>query len=370
MALWLTPPRFWRVCRSMSQYRRSTGRGSWPMSRCARSRTQPAMPYGLRLSLHSPQPTSPSSVSTRTNVQGRQPPSAWSASTRAIFMSVLLLPTVPGSEPGRQASPEPIELEQADALAPARRRPRLRGVVPPGRQEQSHVREVRMRGDVLEGLQPVLHEPQRRAPPPRRGVVDDQRAQVVALVGPGLLALDPGQPDIPVLQDLAGELPFLRRDDHGALGLAHQAPQLLESAVRNVPREPVIPRGGDPLAPDVVQRALEHADQLLAAGPLRAHDLVAHTLPAPKDRGLGAPPDDGAEQHGHLPPIQDHRPERAERREPLLARCRLVRPHAEIGPAAGLQVFAASVAAHPVEVERQDVGDRHVPPWFSHARTT
>src|SRR5687768_6094899 len=38
------------------------------------------------MSLHSPQPTRPSSVSTRTNVHGRQPPSQFSASTLAIFM--------------------------------------------------------------------------------------------------------------------------------------------------------------------------------------------------------------------------------------------------------------------------------------------
>src|SRR5262245_14428135 len=48
--------------------------------------TQPAIPCGLRLSLHSPQPTRPPSVSMRTNVHGRQPASQWSASTRAIFM--------------------------------------------------------------------------------------------------------------------------------------------------------------------------------------------------------------------------------------------------------------------------------------------
>src|SRR5262245_51796619 len=48
--------------------------------------TEAAIPYGLRLSLLSPQPTSPLSVSTRTNVHGRQPPSQCSASTFAIFM--------------------------------------------------------------------------------------------------------------------------------------------------------------------------------------------------------------------------------------------------------------------------------------------
>src|SRR5439155_11499658 len=86
IALWETPPLFWRTRRSMSQYRRSTGRGSCPTRRSARSRTQPAIPCGLRLSLHSPQPTRPLSVSMRTNVHGRQPPSQWSASTRAILM--------------------------------------------------------------------------------------------------------------------------------------------------------------------------------------------------------------------------------------------------------------------------------------------
>src|SRR6266567_3563958 len=68
----------------MSQYRRSTARGSSPISKSVRSRTEPAMPYGLRLSLHSPQPTRPSSVSTLTNVHGRQPASQWNASTRSM----------------------------------------------------------------------------------------------------------------------------------------------------------------------------------------------------------------------------------------------------------------------------------------------
>src|SRR4029450_10301598 len=48
---------------------------------------QPAMPCGLRLSLHSPHPTRPSSVSTRTNVHGRQPPSQCRVSTFAIFIA-------------------------------------------------------------------------------------------------------------------------------------------------------------------------------------------------------------------------------------------------------------------------------------------
>ena len=49
--------------------------------RPCRGRTR-RCPHGLRLSLHSPHPTSPPSVSIRTNVHGRQPPSQCSASTR------------------------------------------------------------------------------------------------------------------------------------------------------------------------------------------------------------------------------------------------------------------------------------------------
>src|SRR5260370_1350458 len=80
------------------------------MSSGVRSRTEPAMPCGLRLSLHSPQPTSPSSVSTRTKVQGRQPPSQWSASTRTIFMArddaTAGGPGQDPSRPGRGPAPE------------------------------------------------------------------------------------------------------------------------------------------------------------------------------------------------------------------------------------------------------------------------
>src|SRR5688572_3934028 len=47
----------------------------------------PATPCGARPSLHSPHPTRPSSVSTFTNVHGRQPASQWNVCTRAIFMS-------------------------------------------------------------------------------------------------------------------------------------------------------------------------------------------------------------------------------------------------------------------------------------------
>src|SRR5215472_7988798 len=128
MALKDTPPKFCRVARSMSQYRRSTGRGSWPTSRGTRSRTLPAMPYGLRLSLHSPQPTRPVSVSMRTKVHGRQPPSACSASTRAIFMETLR----PTSMHGRPRVCQPISRGKRRELC-ARRSGRRARLGNPGR---------------------------------------------------------------------------------------------------------------------------------------------------------------------------------------------------------------------------------------------
>src|SRR5262249_41908118 len=161
------------------------------------------MPWGLRLSLHSPQPTRPSSVSTRTNVQGLQPPSQCSASTRAIFIGVSPLDGF-GSEPGRQASPELVQLEQPDPAAVARGGSCLRRVVAPGSQDQPDVPEIGMRGDVLERLQPVLDEPERRAPPARSLKLGDERAQVLALVDARFLALDVGQLDMPAIQDQAG----------------------------------------------------------------------------------------------------------------------------------------------------------------------
>src|SRR6185503_9093086 len=153
------------------------------MSNGARSRTEPAMPYGLRLSLHSPQPTRPSSVSTRTKVQGRQPPSQCRASTRAIFMATdhatadgrpqgqgeaqpkaSRADTRMRSGPGRSALAELLEREQPDPRIRARGRPRRLRVVAPGREEEPHVVQVRMRGHVLERLEAVLDEGQPGAP--------------------------------------------------------------------------------------------------------------------------------------------------------------------------------------------------------------
>src|SRR4051794_31622261 len=97
IALCDTPPRFWRVARSMSQYSRWTSRGSSPTSRPSKSRTQPVTPKGLRVSLHSPQPTSPPSVSTLTKIHGRQPASQTNDCARVIRMHWLLYSGQAGS---------------------------------------------------------------------------------------------------------------------------------------------------------------------------------------------------------------------------------------------------------------------------------
>ena len=80
------------------------------------SRTQPARPCGLRLSLHSPQPTRPSSVSMRTNVHGRQPPSQCNASTFAIFMRAPPLSDQPPSS-ARYGAPGKTILVERDRIA-------------------------------------------------------------------------------------------------------------------------------------------------------------------------------------------------------------------------------------------------------------
>src|SRR5262245_51352107 len=54
-----------------------------------RSRTAPVMALGARVSEHSPQPVTPSSVSTFTNVHARHPASTMNVSSLVIFMSLL-----------------------------------------------------------------------------------------------------------------------------------------------------------------------------------------------------------------------------------------------------------------------------------------
>src|SRR6185503_6563551 len=167
------------------------------MSNGARSRTEPAMPYGLRLSLHSPQPTRPLSVSTRTKVQGRQPPSQCRASTRAIFMATdhataAARGQAARSRPGRRALPELVEGEEADPAVWANRRAGRLGVVTPGGEEERHVVQIRMRGHVLERLEAVLHEGEPGSAPALGLPGRDQRAEIQALVHARLLALHVG----------------------------------------------------------------------------------------------------------------------------------------------------------------------------------
>src|SRR6266851_3948968 len=311
IALWVTPPRFWRVARSMSQYRRSTGRGSWPMSSGVRSRTEPAMPCGLRLSLHSPQPTSPSSVSTRTKVQGRQPPSQWSASTRAIFMArddaTAGGPGQDPSRPGRGPAPELLEGEQPDARIGRRGGPRGLRVVAPRGQEERDVVEVRMSRDVLERLQAVLDEGQARPPTVRRDPRRDEPAQVQALVHAGLLALHVREPHLPAVEDQPRELALLGGDEHRLGRLRDEPTQLLDRAVWRVEPEPAGQIGRDPRAADPVQGLAQPLDQRGTRQRPPFDNLVPDALPAAQDlRGRPALRD-RVEQHRHLPPAEDHR---------------------------------------------------------------
>src|SRR5262249_17462960 len=148
--------------------------------------------------------------------------------------------------------------------------------------------------------------------------------------------------------------------DLRALRLADDTTQLVESAIGNVVAQPVVAIGGDPLAADVVERTLQHPDEIDARKRFGAHELVANGVPALKNGGLAAAARDGLEQQGHLRAAHDHRPERAKRREDVAFRQPLVRPYPKMSPPAGLEVLAHAVAEDAVEVQGQDVGSRHV----------
>src|SRR6266850_2756680 len=364
IALWVTPPRFWRVARSMSQYRRSTGRGSWPISSGARSRTEPAMPYGLRLSLHSPQPTRPSSVSTRTKVQGRQPPSQCRASTRAIFMATDHA-TAGGrgqatrSRPRARTLAELLKGEQADPVVRAGSRPGRLRVVAPGSEEEAHVVQIRMRGHVLERLETVLHEGE-PGPAPVLGLPGrDQRAEIQAFVHARLLALHVREPHAPAVEDAPREGTLLGRDQHASRRLGHEAAELVDAPVWSMERDPARLVGGDPLAPHLVERVAEAGDQRVAGRRPRRDELGAHPLPAAQDLRARNPSRDGAEEHRHLPAAQDHRAQRAERHEGAVGGRLVLGPHPQAGTATRLEVLTQAVTADTIEVERQDVGNRH-----------
>src|SRR5262249_45587091 len=134
--------------------------------------------------------------------------------------------------PSGRAALERLQVEQTDAGVGARRVPRRLRVVAPGREEESDVVEIGVGGHVLGRLQPALDEPQARSAPLRGGEGADELAEVVALVGARLLALDVGQPESPVVEDAPRELAFLRRHEHRALWLRDQPAQLIDRGVR------------------------------------------------------------------------------------------------------------------------------------------
>src|SRR5436853_6417690 len=67
---------------------RSTGRGSWPISRSPSLRMSPVSPGAPYPSMYSDQPTIPSSVVILRNELTRQPASQCRSSTLTIFMRV------------------------------------------------------------------------------------------------------------------------------------------------------------------------------------------------------------------------------------------------------------------------------------------
>src|SRR5262249_56766924 len=106
-----------------------------------------------------------------------------------------------------------------------------------------------MGGDVLQGFEPILDKPEDRAPPVCRRVLGDEGAQIVTFMGARLLPLNVSQLYTPMLQDPTGEFPFFGGDEHGALGLSQQTPDLVKGAVWHVACQPVGGGGIDPLTP-------------------------------------------------------------------------------------------------------------------------
>src|SRR5215471_18726747 len=111
-----------------------------------------------------------------------------------------------------------------------------------------------MGGDVLQGFESVLDKPEDRAPPVCRRVLGDERTQIVTFMGARLLALNVSQVHTPMIQNLTGEFPFFGGDEHRALGLCQQTPDVVEWAVWHVACQPVVGGGSDPGASDLVER--------------------------------------------------------------------------------------------------------------------
>src|SRR2546422_6052617 len=131
-----------------------------------------------------------------------------------------------------------------------------------------------MGSDMLQSFEPVLDKPQSRAPPVCCRVLGDEGAQVVTLMSARLLALNGGQVYTPMIQDLTSKLSFFGGDEHRALGLGQHTTYVVERAIRDVACQPVAGGGGDPGAPDLVERVGQQVAQGLALKGLQVHQRI------------------------------------------------------------------------------------------------
>ena len=93
-----------------------------------------------------------------------------------------------------------------------------------------------------------------------RYILGNKRTQVLTLVGARFLTLDIAEVNIPMLQDLSGELPFLRGHQHDVFGLSKQAAYIVERTIWYMQVEPALTVGGDPGTPHLVKRMRQRAD--------------------------------------------------------------------------------------------------------------
>src|SRR5262249_10771954 len=142
------------------------------------------------------------------------------------------------SNPRGEPLAEPAEIEKPDARIIGDGGPRLLRVVAPGSEEQAHVRAGAVAREHLERLHPLLDEPQTGTPAVGSQVPGDEHPQVLALMCPGLFALNGGKRHTPGAKDAPGELALFRGDEHGPHRLGHQAAQLRGWTVRDVSGNP------------------------------------------------------------------------------------------------------------------------------------
>src|SRR5262249_13212344 len=136
-----------------------------------------------------------------------------------------------------------------------------------------------MGGNVLQGFEPILDKPEDWAPPVCRRVLGDEGTQIVTFMSARFLPLNVGQVYAPMLQDLTGEFPFFGSDEHSALGLSQQTPDLVEGAVWHVACQPIVGSGSDPLTPDLVERVCQRGNQRFALGRCGGHQGTPNPFP-------------------------------------------------------------------------------------------